>query len=286
MQTKRNQPAQSPYSRSRRVLLRYVLSYALILLIPCLLFSSVYEQYYEKAYTEKILAQHQIRLDRVYADFVALEENMQSIAVSLPVWDELKRASAMDAPTYAKLKKTLLVFSITNPAFEYLDYYTLTAPQFVFTSEGTYTPEYYSLYLLDGEWVQVDRRLSAIREGTWILPDEVQWNTFSGRKVRLEYIIPATSDKNSHVIFTINPQSLEGFVGILQDRPLWSWRATSKFILSIHVTLLFEPTMRRIPCRRTGLCCKVWAPRMAYGWRSVLIRAFCRWTCPVFREPS
>ena len=39
MQTKRNQPAQSPYSRSRRVLLRYVLSYALILLIPCLLFS-------------------------------------------------------------------------------------------------------------------------------------------------------------------------------------------------------------------------------------------------------
>lgn len=220
MQTKRNQPAQSPYSRSRRVLLRYVLSYALILLIPCLLFSSVCEQHYEKAYTEKILAQHQIRLDRVYADFVALEENMQSIAVSLPVWDELKRASAMDAPTYAKLKKTLLVFSITNPAFEYLDYYTLTAPQFVFTSEGTYTPEYYSLYLLDGEWVQVDRRLSAIREGTWILPDEVQWNTFSGRKVRLEYIIPATSDKKSHVIFTINPQSLEGFVGILQDRPI------------------------------------------------------------------
>lgn len=55
MQTKRNQPAQSPYSRSRRVLLRYVLSYALILLIPCLLFSSVYEQYYERHTLKKFL---------------------------------------------------------------------------------------------------------------------------------------------------------------------------------------------------------------------------------------
>lgn len=204
---------------SKRMLLRSMISYALILLIPCFLFASVYERYFEDAYTTRILAQHQSRLERVYADFVSLEDTMRSIAVSLPFWENMHSNEALDSPTYAKVRMTLLGFEIMNPAFEKLDYYTQNMPQFVFTSEGTYTPEYYSRYLLDGEWVQVDRKLATVTQGTWVLPKEVQWNIYSSRRGRLEYIVP-TSSKKAYIIFTINPQSLNSYVQDLQDRSI------------------------------------------------------------------
>lgn len=188
------------------VLIKFILSFLLVLILPVFLFSFAYIKYDQKIYQDKLLEQEQDALDLPLQELEQYIEEMKQIAVQTPLQSYVDQKDLMNYEKAHKLIQMLGRYRGTHSVLEEIAVYYEDYPEVIFTEKGTYSQEYYRKYLKNGEVVSLYQLLKTKASGEWITEDELADNRGDTAGF-LQYIFK-TPDKGCWV-FTLSVKKLE-----------------------------------------------------------------------------
>lgn len=188
------------------VLIKFILSFLLVLILPVFLFSFAYIKYDQKIYQDKLLEQEQDALDLPLQELEQYIEEMKQIAVQTPLRSYVDQKDLMNYEKVHKLIQMLGRYRGTHSVLEEIAVYYEDSPETIFTEKGTYSQEYYRKYLKNGEVVSLYQLLQTKESGEWITEDELAEDKEDTTGF-LQYIFK-TPDKSCWV-FTLSVKKLE-----------------------------------------------------------------------------
>ena len=188
------------------VLIKFTLSFLLVLILPVFLFSFAYIKYDQKIYRDKLLKQEQDALDLPLQELEQYIEEMKQIAVQTPLRSYVDQKDLMNYEKAHKLIQMLGRYRGTHSVLEEIAVYYEDSPETIFTEKGTYSQEYYRKYLKNGEAVSLYQLLQTKESGEWITEDELA-DDKEDTTGFLQYIFK-TPDKSCWV-FTLSAKKLE-----------------------------------------------------------------------------
>lgn len=188
------------------VLIKFILSFLLVLILPVFLFSFAYIKYDQKIYRDKLLKQEQDALDLPLQELEQYIEEMKQIAVQTPLRSYVDQNDLMNYEKAHKLIQMLGRYRGTHSVLEEIAVYYEDSPETIFTEKGTYSQEYYREYLKNGEAVSLYQLLQTKESGEWITEDELA-DDKEDTTGFLQYIFK-TPDKSCWV-FTLSSKKLE-----------------------------------------------------------------------------
>lgn len=188
------------------VLIKFILSFLLVLILPVFLFSFAYIKYDQKIYRDKLLKQEQDALDLPLQELEQYIEEMKQIAVQTPLRSYVDQNDLMNYEKAHKLIQMLGRYRGTHSVLEEIAVYYEDSPETIFTEKGTYSQEYYREYLKNGEAVSLYQLLQTKESGEWITEDELA-DDKEDTTGFLQYIFK-TPDKSCWV-FTLSAKKLE-----------------------------------------------------------------------------
>ena len=188
------------------VLIKFILSFLLVLILPVFLFSFAYIKYDQKIYRDKLLKQEQDALDLPLQELEQYIEEMKQIAVQTPLRSYVDQNDLMNYEKAHKLIQMLGRYRGTHSVLEEIAVYYEDSPETIFTEKGTYSQEYYRKYLKNGEAVSLYQLLQTKESGEWITEDELA-DDKEDTTGFLQYIFK-TPDKSCWV-FTLSAKKLE-----------------------------------------------------------------------------
>lgn len=195
----------------RKTLLRYVLSFLLVLLLPLAAFFLIYNDYFASLYRSEVLSWYERDLDKLNDGITKHVSFMQYAAGQFSNQKNMKkdRLSA-DYPGYANITNTLSSIVYPQDFFTALAFYSGDVPDTVFTNVGTYNAGYYKQYQMeDGNWVDVKTMLKYIGQGSssWITPSHIR-SADGSLSREVEYVLPVPGTTGDYALFTIPERSL------------------------------------------------------------------------------
>lgn len=188
------------------VLIKFILSFLLVLIFPVFLFSFAYIKYDQKIYRDKLLKQEQDALDLPLQELEQYIEEMKQIAIQTPLRSYVDQNDLMNYEKAHKLIQMLRRYRGTHSVLEEIAVYYEDSPETIFTEKGTYSQEYYREYLKNGEAVSLYQLLQTKESGEWITEDELA-DDKEDTTGFLQYIFK-TPDKSCWV-FTLSSKKLE-----------------------------------------------------------------------------
>lgn len=188
------------------VLIKFILSFLLVLILPVFVLSFAYIKYDQKIYQDKLLKQEQDALDLPLQELEQYIEEMKQIAVQTPLQSYVDQKDPMNYEKAHKLIQMLGRYRGTHSVLEEIVVYYEDYPEVIFTEKGTYSQEYYRKYMKNGEGVLLYRFLETKESGEWITEDELV-NDREKTTGFLQYIFK-TPDRSCWV-FTLSVQKLE-----------------------------------------------------------------------------
>lgn len=195
----------------RKTLLRYVLSFLLVLLLPLAAFFLIYNDYFASLYRSEVLSWYERDLDKLNDGITKHVSFMQYAAGQFSNQKSMKKDSlSADYPGYANITNTLSSIVYPQDFFTGLAFYSGDVPDTVFTNVGTYNAGYYKQYQIeDGSWVDVKTMLKTIGRGgsSWIIPSHIR--SADGSLSRdVEYVLPVPGTTGNYALFSIPERSL------------------------------------------------------------------------------
>lgn len=188
------------------VLIKFILSFLLVLILPVFLFSFAYIKYDQKIYQDKLLKQEQDALDLPLQELEQYIEELKQIAVQTPLQSYVNQNDLMNYEKAHKLIQMLGRYRGTHSVLEEIAVYYEDYPEIIFTEKGTYSQGYYRKYLKDGDAVSLCRFLETKERGEWITEEELA-NDRENTAGFLQYIFK-TPDRSCW-IFTLPAKKLE-----------------------------------------------------------------------------
>lgn len=188
------------------VLIKFILSFLLVLILPVFLFSFAYIKYDQKIYQDKLLKQEQDTLDLPLQELEQYIEEMKQIAVQTPLRSYVDQKDLMNYEKVHKLIQMLGRYRGTHSVLEEIAVYYEDYPEVIFTEKGTYSQEYYRKYQKNGEVVSLYQLLKTKASGEWITEDELA--DHGGDTAGFLQYIFKTPDKVCWV-FTLSVKKLE-----------------------------------------------------------------------------
>lgn len=188
------------------VLIKFILSFLLVLILPVFLFSFAYIKYDQKIYQDKLLKQEQDALELPLQELEQYIEEMKQIAVQTPLRSYVDQKDPMNYEKAHKLIQMLGRYRGTHSVLEEIAVYYEDYPEVIFTEKGTYSQEYYRKYMKSGEEVLLYQFVEMKESGEWITEDELA-DHGEDTVGFLQYIFK-TSDRSCWV-FTLSAKKLE-----------------------------------------------------------------------------
>lgn len=188
------------------VLIKFILSFLLVLILPVFLFSFAYIKYDQKIYQDKLLKQEQDALELPLQELEQYIEEMKQIAVQTPLQSYVDQKDPMNYEKAHKLIQMLGRYRGTHSVLEEIAVYYEDYPEVIFTEKGTYSQEYYQKYMKSGKEVLLYQFVEMKESGEWITEDELA-DHGEDTVGFLQYIFK-TPDKSCWV-FTLSAKKLE-----------------------------------------------------------------------------
>lgn len=188
------------------VLIKFILSFLLVLILPVFLFSFAYIKYDQKIYQDKLLKQEQDALELPLQELEQYIEEMKQIAVQTPLQSYVDQKDPMNYEKAHKLIQMLGRYRGTHSVLEEIAVYYEDYPEVIFTEKGTYSQEYYQKYMKSGKEVLLYQFVEMKESGEWITEDELV-DRGEDTVGFLQYIFK-TPDKSCWV-FTLSAKKLE-----------------------------------------------------------------------------
>lgn len=188
------------------VLIKFILSFLLVLILPVFLFSFAYIKYDQKIYQDKLLKQEQDALELPLQELEQYIEEMKQIAVQTPLRSYVDQKDPMNYEKAHKLIQMLGRYRGTHSVLEEIAVYYEDYPEVIFTEKGTYSQEYYRKYMKSGEEVLLYQFVEMKESGEWITEDELV-DHGEDTVGFLQYIFK-TPDRSCWV-FTLSAKKLE-----------------------------------------------------------------------------
>lgn len=193
----------------RNTLLRYVLSFLFVLLLPLAAFFLIYNKYFAGIYQSEVLRWYGRDVDKINDEIAKHVSFMQYAAGQFTNQKSMKKDDlASDYPGYAGITNTLSSIVYPQDFFTTLAFYSEAVPDTVFTNLGTYATGYYKQYRLeDGNWADVKTMLKTVKKGTWLMPAQIR--SADGKTSReVEYLLPVPGTAGNFALFSIPEHSL------------------------------------------------------------------------------
>lgn len=193
----------------RKTLLRYVLSFLFVLLLPLAAFFLIYNEYFAGVYQNEVLRWYGRDVDKLNDEIAKHVSFMQYAAGQFTNQKSMKKDGlALDYPGYAGITNALSSIVYPQDFFTTLAFYSEAVPDTVFTNLGTYATDYYKQYRLeDGSWADVKTMLKTVKKGTWLIPAQIR---SAGGKTswEVEYLLPVPGTAGNFALFSIPEHSL------------------------------------------------------------------------------
>lgn len=234
----------------RRIILRYLLSFLLVLLLPLGVFFLFSNHYFISSYQERIAEYYQAELNGLNREIVSDIRGMQNVAGQFTISNAFRQNKMeTDAPDYTNIINALKSIVLPQNFFETISFYSTRFPDTVFTNTGTFNILYYKQYLdADGVSHALPEYLEGIRSGTWVTPER-QHNTIAAKGSQYDYIMPVPYTPGDYVIFSISRRKLDelsrigDFVIFSQNGDILYNSFPVPDSLPASLPLLSEPTM-------------------------------------------
>lgn len=200
-----------------KVLVRYLLSYLLVLTIPLLVFSLLHEQYFIQLYRDEIFRQNIQALDNISLQMQMHLQEMDAILVQLSSNVLLERSSLRSsAPTYTGMKVLLRGILSSHPFYSGGCFYTTQMPGVIYTENGTYNPAYYWKLQREGHFVSLPDYLQDLKTPEWCFPADISAAPgAAGPKAGLTRIMPLPAYEGGYLLLTID----EPYLQALTEQP-------------------------------------------------------------------
>ena len=118
------------------VLIKFILSFLLVLILPVFLFSFAYIKYDQKIYQDKLLKQEQDALDLPLQELEQYIEELKQIAVQTPLQSYVNQNDLMNYEKAHKLIQMLGRYRGTHSVLEEIAVYYEDYPEIIFTEKG------------------------------------------------------------------------------------------------------------------------------------------------------
>lgn len=195
----------------RKTLLRYVLSFLSVLLLPLAAFFLIYNDYFASLYRGEVLSWYERDLEKLNDGISKHVSFMQYAAGQFSNQKSMKKDSlSADYPGYANITNTLSSVVYPQDFFTALSFYSGDVPDTVFTNVGTYNAGYYKQYRMeDRNWVDVKTMLKSVGRGgcAWIIPSRIR-SADGSLSREVEYVLPVPGTAEDYALFTIPERSL------------------------------------------------------------------------------
>lgn len=200
-----------------RVLVRYLLSYLLVLTTPLLVFSLLHERYFIQLYRDEIFRQNIQTLDNISLQMEMHLQEMDAILVQLSSNVLLEGGSLRSsAPTYTGMKVLLRGILSSHPFYSGGCFYTSQMPDVIYTENGTYNPAYYWKLQQEGEFVSLPDYLRGLKTPKWFFPADIATAPgAAGPKIGLTRIMPLPAYESGYLLLTID----EPYLRALTEQP-------------------------------------------------------------------
>lgn len=189
-------------------LLRYLLSFLLVLLLPLAAFILIYNRYFLTLYQNEVFERYENEIINLDREIVTHVQWMRNIAGQFTNQRTFRQEDITeDAPGYSRTMNVLSSIVSPQDFFNKIGFYSSASPDTVYTNNGTFNIRFYKQYLLaDGRKTDLKTLLPEMEGEQWFTPEQL--TAYSGNQGQsYDYILPIPHTAGDYVIFSIPAQS-------------------------------------------------------------------------------
>ena len=189
-------------------LLRYLLSFLLVLLLPLVTFFLIYNRYFLSLYQNEVFERYQNEIVSLDREIVTHVQWMRNIAGQFTNQRTFRQEDIIeDAPGYSRTMNVLSSIVSPQDFFTTISFYSSASPDTVYTNNGTFNVRFYKQYYLpDGTSADLKRILPEITDERWFTPgQQLMSSGFQG--LSYDCIIPIPHTPGDYVIFSVPEHS-------------------------------------------------------------------------------
>lgn len=189
-------------------LLRYLLSFLLVLLLPLVTFFLIYNRYFLSLYQNEVFERYQNEIVSLDREIVTHVQWMRNIAGQFTNQRTFRQEDIIeDAPGYSRTMNVLSSIVSPQDFFTTISFYSSASPDTVYTNNGTFNVRFYKQYYLpDGTLADLKRILPEITDEQWFTPgQQLMSSGFQG--LSYDCIIPIPHTPGDYVIFSVPEHS-------------------------------------------------------------------------------
>ena len=196
---------------SQKILVRFIVSYHLTLILPLLIFGMICYNLFMDSMTKQMLNKYQISMSNGVNLLNKEIKNYQSIETQLHTYN-LFNSEKIKASSYSynEIRDVLNTLCASNSSIKDLQYYNLYAPDYLYTTLGTYSGEYIGEILFSNKKIDVSSALSEITMGTWFNYEQTE-QIAPIFKNTVQYILPVNQIKGGYIIFRVSTDIFSSF---------------------------------------------------------------------------
>lgn len=195
-----------------RIMVKFILSYLIILLIPLLGVFILNNEYFISSYKKEVINRNHESIQRLKMDFDSKINLFSAISGQLSTLKVVNNQEIYrNVSASEEIIKSLQGFVATHEFFDNIAFYSTASPNTVYTSAGTFNTDYYLHYRAEKGDCTVNEKLLSVNKGIWTLPKSIYWPK-DDLKRELEYAIPSPCSSKAFVMFYIPESSISSIV--------------------------------------------------------------------------
>ncbi len=195
---------------ANRAYARFFAWYALVLLLPLIVFSIVYNSYFLRTVRQDVLDRSVSALSQQAQTLDSYLRQMDAIGGQTSSLLHMRGVNLRHTSVFSEVRNTLAGFNNTHLFFDRVMYYSTAMPQMIFSDSGTYNVRYFARYRRNGADLSLPEALAGVSRPAWVLPGDVDWKLEEGGAPTLQYILPVASDYPAHLIFFVPERTIAG----------------------------------------------------------------------------
>lgn len=180
---------------------RFFVSFLLGLLLPVVLLSTLFKSFFFHSYSDSVIEQNQVALERFATQFDANLQSCNAIAKQMANLSDFSPRTLTSNPiAYDRITKVINGYLVSQTFFSDIHFYSSCTPNTIYTASGTYNPRYYYRY---GEmFTTVDDLTVSDKSACWALA----YATDKDGQVRriAQYIVPVPNTNGGFCLFTLS----------------------------------------------------------------------------------
>lgn len=193
--------------RARKLSLRFMLSFLLVLCLPIICFASIFMYYFAGIYREKLIEQAENTLATAGSELVRDIESLQVLVADDAFGTPLSTLILQRDHTGFLVRESLRAKRVNHLILDEICYYNPIRPNVVYTSSGTYSLDIFAqIYAgLENE-ERLLNQLDAVKGAAWVCWEPTVWEGET-KETSIQYVVKRNSDE--WWIFTLSNSELK-----------------------------------------------------------------------------